>query len=313
MTKKMIAILLPLFLGACSTTAPLREPSSTIKDLVEFEKGVKSENLFDYRSQTLRSQGVDGVIKHNKKLLTILSTAEAPAVTGSWKATLNEEETDELYYWLESHPVASSHNIMKYDPHSQIGFCFGRATAVHLEALGKPYKLHPNAIRKIWVVGPMHGGWGHHVATMVLSSTDLAGEAASFTVIDPVTGVVSAEEWIENIRANYQITEKDSLMYFVTEPSRFGPFPGRYTKMDLFGPDRGNRNTDAYRGYFDDLMKKFRVDRMTREPSSVDASNAEFVKAFTAEFESVPKVAESSSEGRDEVLVQMEFDFVKDL
>jgi hypothetical protein len=102
-------------------------------------------------------------------------------------------------------------------------------------------------------------------------------------------------------------------MYFVTEPSRFGPYPGRYTKMDLFGPDRGNRNTDAYRGYFDDLMTKFRIDRLVRTPASTSRIAPEIVEAFSAEFESVPKIAEKSSEGRDKILVQMEFDFVKDL
>lgn len=313
MTKKLIALFIPLFLGACSTHSALRDPSSTTNDLVSFEKSVKSKNLFDYRSQVLRSQGIDGVLDHNNKLLSVLTSMQAPVVTGNWKATLSEAEAYGLYNWLETHPVASSHSTMKYDPHSQIGFCFGRATAVHLEALGRPYKLHPSAVRKIWVIGPMHGGWGHHVATIVLSSNDSESKEPTFMVIDPVTGVVSATEWVKNIRTNYQISTRDPLMYFVTEPSRFGPFPGRYTKMDLFGPDRGNRNSDAYRGYFDDLMAKFRVDRRSREPSSIDVSNADAAKAFKSEFESVPQIAETSSEGRHEVLEQMEFDFVDDL
>jgi len=295
---------------ACATPTSIRNPAATSQDLVDFELPVKTVNMFEVREGAMSDGGVKKIQKHNDKLIELLSNMEAPQVTGNWKASLELEDAHKLFAWLEAHPVASSHMLMKYDPNENIGFCFGRATAVHLEALGKPYKLHPSAIRKIWVFGPMKGGWGHHVATIVLTRKNPEGH--TFVVVDPVTGVITAEKWIKDIRKNYQISAKDPLMYFVTDPSRFGPYPGKYTRMDLFGPDKGNRDTDAYRGYFDDLMTKFRIDSMARVPAS-DKVESEFLQAFKAEFESVPKIAEKSSEGREEILVQMEFDFVKDL
>jgi hypothetical protein len=38
----------------------------------------------------------------------------------------------------------------------------------------------------------------------------------------------------------------------VSEAERFGPSPGKYTKVDLYGTDDG----DIYNGYFRDLIEK---------------------------------------------------------
>jgi hypothetical protein len=295
-TKLFALSSLALAFASCAHKAPdvaskevsayeKRSPASTVEDLRAFERSFRDENLFEYRDRVLATKGVAGVQKHNAELMKLLEEIQPMKnITGSWKPTLTNDQASDLYYWLETHPVAASSNIMKYDPKIQIGFCFGRATAVHLEALRGEYRLHPSSIRKIWVIGPMEGGWGHHVATLVLVSHPQIG--TKYVAIDPVTQVVTAKDWINNIRSQYQLSKNDPLMYFVTEPNRFGPFPGKYTQMNLFGPRRGDKKTDAYRNYFHDLMGQFRV----------DSRDSELSKAFELEATSVPSTVAAMPE-----------------
>ncbi len=278
----MSAVLFSLSLLGCATETTIqgsvaqssfqevnRSPSATADDLERLEERIRHVNMFDYRTAVMRSKftpsaSAKAVEDANQELLRVLdqtsasvkSLAAAARPGSTWRASISMREAQDLYRWLENHKVAGSSQILKYDPDVQIGFCFGRAAAVHLQALRQPTRLFPNSVRKIWVIGPMEGGWGHHVATLVHIND---GEHLGFYAVDPVTyGVVSARNWMETVTREYKLNEP--LMFFVTDPSRFGPFPGKYTKMDLFGPERGDKNVDAYRGYFDDLMKKFHID-----------------------------------------------------
>lgn len=178
----------------------------------------------------------------NSELVTALSAPLPPTLKREPGMTVDQAK--DLYQYLSCHPVASLAHVRKYDPKGNFGFCFGRATAVHLEALRRGV-ARPR-IMKIWGVGPMQGGWGHHVATLV------AAKEGGWWAIDPEIGrVVSGVEWIQWLKSE-QENAASPLVFFVSEGERFGPSPGKYTPVDLYGTG----TDDIYNGYFRDLIEK---------------------------------------------------------
>ena len=108
-------------------------------------------------------------------------------------------------------------------------------------------------MKKIWVVGPMSGNWGHHVAYMV------RGDNGKWFVIDNVTGLVTHDTWIAKLKQFKK--SNDELMFFTTEASRFGPDSHRtYNTVDLFNVSNSNwsqfdRDSDYYKGFFHDFFE----------------------------------------------------------
>ncbi len=132
-------------------------------------------------------------------------------------------------------------------PEAEIGYCFGRATFVHLEALRLGYK--EEQIKKIWVVGSMVTGnirWGYHVATMIRSKD------GKWWVIDTFTGKAqSPKEWFAEI---LPLSEDGKLHVYLTEPEKFTPYAGKYSRLHMGIGEK--RELDYYKGYFPDLYKE---------------------------------------------------------
>ncbi len=203
----------------------------------------RGKDFFDVRSKMLRQKSpAVSVEKWNSELVVALA-APLPG-TPQRLPSMSRLEADDLYRYLSCHPVAGMKHIRKYDPQGNFGFCFGRATAVHLEALRRG--LARPRIMKIWGVGPMKGGWGHHVATLV------AAKEGGWWAIDPeISRVVSGTEWIQWLKSE-QENAASPLVFFVSEAERFGPSPGKYTATDLYGTG----TDDIYNGYFRDLIEE---------------------------------------------------------
>lgn len=136
-------------------------------------------------------------------------------------------------------------------PGVEIGYCFGRAITSHMHAIRRG--VEPQAMKKIWVVGPMRGNWGHHVAHMIRS------DDGSWWVIDNVTGLVKVDQWISSLKT-FKNTNKE-LMFFVSEASRFGPQKNfTYNTLNLFNIRNGEfsyfqKENDYYIGFFKDLFE----------------------------------------------------------
>ncbi|MEN9723411.1 MAG: hypothetical protein RJB38_1397, partial [Pseudomonadota bacterium] len=203
----------------------------------------RSESFFDLRAATLRAPlSAQKLAQWNDELIEALKL-KLPPVSGRGSG-MSREEAEALYQYLVCHPVASMRHLPVYDPQKNFGFCFGRATAVHLEALRRG--LARTRVMKIWGVGPMKGGWGHHVAGLV------AAEDGGWWAIDPeVKRVVRATDWIRWLRGE-QENEREPLMFFISEAERFGPLPGKYRQIDLYGPG----SNDIYNGFFSDLIEE---------------------------------------------------------
>ena len=136
--------------------------------------------------------------------------------------TLTSVQIKSLYRQVQSHPVLSVDRLAHYDPTGDIGFCFGRAMAVHLGAL--EMGLAPESIRKLFIIGDLKAGdktdWRFHVTTVV------RGEDGWYA-IDPFLGrwsigrPVTVDEWTRRVRAAWDKHGKAFL--YLTWPDAMTP------------------------------------------------------------------------------------------
>jgi hypothetical protein len=122
---------------------------------------------------------------------------------------LTAKERQQLYDLVAGGDVTSLKALQKYDPENQIGFCFGRAMAVHL--LARRMGLADGSIRKLFMTGCLGSGgkteWRFHVAAMV-KGDDGAWHAIETNVAErPLT----ARQWVEEMRKKWDPGRKARL------------------------------------------------------------------------------------------------------
>jgi nitrous oxide reductase accessory protein NosL len=212
------------------------------KSLNEIEQFYQNYSLIDIQHHLSN----EDILKNNDHLVKLLSL---PLKTEKDEKFATEVSLDQAEIILKE--VTNSRpnkNHMCYDPKLKIGFCFGRATMAHMEALVRG--VHPESIRKIWIAGDMKE-WGHHVATMIKAKD-------GWYVIDTNLGrVVKAEEWIKFYEP-MKAPKAKSIMVFVTRADRFGPYDtNSYSGINLFNSNNDifNRDLDYYKGYFHDYFE----------------------------------------------------------
>lgn len=135
-----------------------------------------------------------------------------------------------------------------YDIKGTIGFCFGRATIAHMEAIAR--NIHPDAVKKIWIAGDMKE-WGHHVATMV--HTDKGWMVLDTNIGKPVT----VDFWLDYYKP-FKDKDAKEVMAFITQAGRFGPYDTRaYSAVDLFNTNSDDyvKAKDYFNGYFHDYFE----------------------------------------------------------
>jgi hypothetical protein len=153
---------------------------------------------------------------------------------------LGWDEITGLYKKVARHPVADYKIVKNYDPYGNMGFCFGRAMAAHIEAIQTG--LDKKNIRKIWAVGEMSYKkimWQHHVATMV------RGKNGVWYVIDPEYGrPLKMETWARTVK---KMDSNGKLQFFITDAHRFDPIDA-----DPYRP--ADMNAYFYNNYFVDML-----------------------------------------------------------
>lgn len=166
-----------------------------------------------------------------------------PKINTVLAKSITKAQANRLLKVVENHPVIGSDHEERYDPEGCIGFCFGRATVAHKEALRR--RVHPEAVRKIWVVGPTDAGqWDFHVATII------KGPGTKWWAID--SNYDNAKEVKEWIKLQEEASDDGRLMIFVTDARRFTPFMARhYSLIDLVGDGQ----SDFYNSYFRDYLR----------------------------------------------------------
>ncbi len=116
-----------------------------------------------------------------------------------------------LWWKVFRHKVAGLDDpakLAKYDPTGIIGFCFGRAMAVHL--LARRMGLSETSVRKLFIVGDLRSAeapeWRFHVTTLV------RGAAGRWYAIDPILeGPLPVEDWIARVQGTWDKQKKARL------------------------------------------------------------------------------------------------------
>ena len=165
----------------------------------------------------------------NAKVLDELRVPFTVVPLAGRKAALNLVEREKLFQeTLAIKPVKESLGGAYNGSNNDIGFCFGRAMAFHLQALRSG--LRKEGIQKLWVVGDLKRGevaWSYHVTTIVM------GVDGVWYAMDPFFGrQMPAHEWVAIMRNEFDA--KGTMRLFKTEAARFSPVNGAtYSRHEL--------------------------------------------------------------------------------
>ena len=209
-------------------------------------------NLYDYADR-LEQEGLDRpelIQNANRDALIQLRKVKSIAES-KMRQFITRPEAELLLRQLKSDPVASPAGGQVYDPDGKLGFCFGRATWVWLQAMRMG--VDKNSIKKLFLVGPMDADgrmWQFHVATAIRGRTSaLEGSKYVWYVIDSdFNHVKTADKFFEF----FAKTSTDSkLRLFISDPQRLGA-----SNTLKFGPVHYNNpyNEIGYNLFFRDML-----------------------------------------------------------
>jgi len=217
-----------------SLAKPAHYTGNNFAKLKQLEIETAQGSLIEFQKKAT-SEYIDS---HNRKMEMALKGVIRPwffARSGGITFT----EADQLVNLIMYHPTNGQSKENTFDPNQCYGFCFGRATLIHNEAVRR--KVDPNLIRKIWAVGPTEKQrWQFHVATLIK-----ARDFPTWWSCDPVFDMaLDVQDWILRMK---KYSDDGRMMFFVTEASRFSVYdPRPYSPVDLLGDGK----TDFYNGYF---------------------------------------------------------------
>ena len=215
---------------------------SKAKNLSELESFYGGVSLIEIQ----RAFSEEQIKKNNENIkLLFKEPLEVKKIEGKFSVVANED-AKLIYRAMADSNVNKNHSC--YDKEGTIGFCFGRATIAHMEAIVR--NVHPDAIKKIWIAGDM-GVWGHHVATMVYTKD-------GWIVMDTNLGkMIPVDEWVTYYRP-FKKEKAKEIMVFTTQAGRFGPYDNRpYNAVDLFNTNSEDfdKAKDFFKGYYHDYFQ----------------------------------------------------------
>lgn len=224
---------------------------SNAKNYDELEALYGGENLIEIQRRMSDSE----ILANNANVKKIaLDPYEVKAIVDK-NTKITTADTNLIYAATANSQVNKNHFC--YDRKGTIGFCFGRATITHMEAIVR--EIHPDLVKKIWIAGDM-GVWGHHVATMLYTEK-------GWMVLDTnISRAVSVDHWIEYYMPQRKSGAKE-IMVFITQAGRFGPYDNRpYNAVDLFNTQSEdfNKAKDYFNGYFHDYFNS--LDNVKNRP-----------------------------------------------
>ncbi len=161
----------------------------------------------------------------NDSLRADYASIEVDANTQS-REFLTVVQMQELFTFVRRHPVVSLESLAIYDPTGEIGFCYGRAMAVHLRA--RQMGLKSSRIRKLFIIGDLREGadpeWRFHVTTLVQGPGDqwyAVDPVLAYLSTDPATTAVPEATWIRRVRETWDGDRRARL--FRTDPKSIVP------------------------------------------------------------------------------------------
>jgi len=215
---------------------PLNEDLLTVYQK-EFEDQVpesKSEN-----DATLKNMA-KVFAKKNQKILN-----DAQNALTHETANFSQQDAEKLRSEMLSHKVVGAEEYDHYQS-QEIGFCFGRATYVHLRL--SQLNIPQNQIAKIFVFGNLrYQGqlWKYHMATMVMGQSNESGEPQKkvWWVIDSLfPKVMDLSTWKKEVEKLSILYPQPDTRFYVSDPRKFLASSGEYQNSNL--------EVAEYNGYF---------------------------------------------------------------
>lgn len=233
-----------LILSAALLVAPVQVfATPTDEAQLEFDKVVGAD-LLSLQRYEVSQKNPEQIRKMNEHTFSLLNSY-VPRASADRVQAISLDYAQLALTSINLNPVVSEYRIYDYRNGLSIGFCFGRATYVHLALLRAG--VNKLSIKKIWAVGPMSTGdtdWQFHVATAVLA------EDGKWYAIDTFVGqVMTVEAWFERMQ---KVALNETLRFYVSSPSKFSVSLGTYSRVEL-GLDL-NEEQDWYSHYFKNLM-----------------------------------------------------------
>lgn len=212
-------------------------------------KELINEDLVIKYQNEVSGKSAPEVQEMNRQTLAIIQN-EIPVFQTRKKSSADLDLIQEIYNTVLHHKVVSTAKVEKYNrPDINLGYCFGRATYVHLKLLS--LGIQKESIQKIWAVGPMStymGKWSFHVATMVYNKD------YGWMVIDTFSyHPQPLAQWMSAIA---KTSEDGKVRFYNTDASKFGLSLGKYSRFEL-GLDLSKDN-DWYKNYFKDMMHELK-------------------------------------------------------
>ena len=264
---KRFVVLTSISLFACSCLASEPTPVVSLGPAYGPAYGPSSElpstvNLYDqyqFDTRTLQATPSEVQAQNTAVFSELDKLTLPPSITRD--DFIDRVAAQAVLTQIIQHPVVGMRALKLYDPKNCIGFCFGRAMAIHIDLLARG--LNKDAIRKAYLVGEMqYGGikWGFHVATIIRM------EDGSWLAIDPEAGkLLTLQEWFKEYEA---ISTDKKLRLYITEADKFGASAASYEPSGLADP--------FYNNYFTDMLKDFRERKLKTEdmfrPTSCSAA-----------------------------------------
>lgn len=221
----------------------------------QIRKELLDANLSDRFENETQGKSAEEIAAMNEKLMAELD-AEIPDKIQSrrQKSSISIQTADFLRNQILENPIVNP-SSSRYDQDSvSIGYCFGRATFVHLMLL--KMGVQKESIQKIWAVGPMKAGgimWQFHVATMAYV------EGHGWVVVDSNHyKPMPVREWTTHY-ANQ--TENGKIRFYATEAGKFAYELGKYSRVQM-GLDL-TAEKDWYKNYFKDMFDWLKTKRVT--------------------------------------------------
>lgn len=252
-TKSLVFILLGAVFWSSPGFSDYQRCENLIKKLVAVgsSSGAKPSRLEEIESRTAQGSLLDvqadaGTKKIHAHNLEIKGALKDPLSGDSQgrRNSVSREEADFFVKLMANHPINGAQREAKYDPDECFGFCFGRASLIHSEAIRR--NIDPSAIRKIWAVGSLENEkWHFHVSTLLKAK----GRGSWWATDTIYKSTVSVETWMSRMENS---SDTNRLMFFVTDPRRFSVYDPRfYNAIDLLGDGQ----SDYYNGYFRDYFE----------------------------------------------------------
>ncbi len=130
------------------------------------------------------------------------------------KKSLSALQRQALFNAASQHPVTRLDRLNFYDPKGEIGFCFGRAMAVHLLAR-KTFQLDSDSIKKLFIIGDLRSGqnpeWRFHVTTLVQGGSRAVSEPVWYAIDPIMDGPMKLEDWVKKVRGTWDRKNKARL------------------------------------------------------------------------------------------------------